>query len=155
MTEIIHAETKEHINHTKLLFMEYAFSLDFSLCFQDFDNEIETLPGKYSPPDGFILLALIDKKCAGCIALKRLGDDICEMKRLYIRPEFRNKGLGKMLIEKLIEDARGLGYTKMRLDTIEEKMKDAVKLYRSFGFYEIDAYNYNPEKGVLYMELVL
>jgi len=155
MIEIIHAETHEQINHAKLLFMEYAFSLDFSLCFQDFDNEIDTLPGKYSPPDGFILLALSDNKCAGCIALKKLEDGVCEMKRLYVRPGYRNLGIGKLLVEKLINEAREIGYTKMRLDTIEDKMKDAVKLYKSFGFYEIEAYYDNPQPGVLYMELNL
>ena len=152
MIDIIHAETKEHINHAKLLFMEYAFSLDFSLCFQDFDNEIDTLPGKYSLPDGFILLALSGSNCAGCIALKKLDDGICEMKRLYVRPGYRNLGIGKLLIEELVTDARKIGYSKMRLDTIENKMKDAVKLYKSFGFYEIDAYYENPQSGVLYME---
>ncbi|OXV05066.1 hypothetical protein Egran_07166 [Elaphomyces granulatus] len=135
--------------------MEYAFSLNFSLCFQDFDNELDTLPGKYSPPDGFILLAFTDNKCAGCIALKKLEDGICEMKRLYVRPEYRNLGIGKMLVEKLIDEARQIGYAKMRLDTIEDKMKNAVKLYKSFGFYKIDAYYENPQPGVLYMEMIL
>lgn len=155
MIEIIYAETKEHINHTKLLFIEYAYSLDFSLCFQDFDNEVDTLPGKYSPPDGFILLALSNSKCAGCIALKKLDEGICEMKRLYVRPEYRNLGIGKLLVEKLIEEARKIGYSKMKLDTISEKMPTAVDIYSKHGFKKIDAYYENPNPHTLYMELEL
>ena len=155
MIEIIHASSDDHIKQAKLLFIEYASSLDFDLCFQNFDKEIDEMPGKYSPPDGRLLLALSDDEYAGCIALRKIEEGICEMKRLFVRPEFRSQQIGKLLTDKIIDEARTIGYTKMRLDTIENKMKEAVNLYKSYGFYEIDAYYDNPETGVLYMELIL
>jgi ribosomal protein S18 acetylase RimI-like enzyme len=155
LIEIIHASSDDHIKQAKLLFIEYASSLDFDLCFQNFDKEIDEMPGKYSPPDGRLLLALSDDEYAGCIALRKIEEGICEMKRLFVRPEFRSQQIGKLLTDKIIDEARTIGYTKMRLDTIENKMKEAVNLYKSYGFYEIDAYYDNPETGVLYMELIL
>jgi ribosomal protein S18 acetylase RimI-like enzyme len=137
------------------LFLEYASSLGFSLCFQGFDQELERLPGEYSPPDGRLFIAEYNGKVAGCIALKRLGLDICEMKRLYLRNDFRGLGLGRILAEKLIAEARAIGYRKMALDTIEDKMKSAVALYRSLGFNPCAPYYHNPIPGALYMELEL
>lgn len=145
----------QHFEEAKLLFVEYAQSLDFDLCFQGFEEELAALPGKYSPPDGFILLAKSDNRLAGCIALKKLDDGICEMKRLYVRPQFRGLGIGKLLCDKLLKKARFIGYKIMRLDTIAQKMKSAINLYESYGFYEIPAYYDNPQDGVIYMELKL
>lgn len=151
---IIQAETKEHIGIAKELFIEYAKSLNFELCFQDFDKEVEELPGAYSPPEGRLFLAEIDGQITGCIALRKIEDEICEMKRLYVKPRFRGHNIGKDLVEKLIEDARRIGYRKMRLDTVPA-MQTAQKLYKSIGFKEIEPYRLNPVPGAVYMELDL
>ena len=153
--KIYTAVTSPDIEQAKLLFIEYAKSLNFNLCFQGFDEELETLPGKYGSPDGVIYLAKYGNDIAGCIALRKLEENICEMKRLFVRPGFRGHGIGKMLCDKLFEFARSKGYEKMRLDTIKEQMKDAIKLYKSYGFYEIPAYYHNPQEGVIYMEMNL
>ena len=137
------------------LFLEYAESLGFSLCFQSFDEELAGVPGHYAPPDGRLLLADFETELAGCGALRRLDAQTCEMKRLYLRPKFRGKGLGRMLAEKLIADARLIGYKRMRLDTVEPVMKNAVSMYRDLGFREIAPYCENPMPGTLYMELTL
>ena len=129
--------------------MEYSNSLGFSLCFQDFDRELAELPGDYSPPDGRLLLAEYEGQLAGCVGLHRLEPEICEMKRLYLRPTFRGKGLGRSLAERVI------GYVRMRLDTVEPIMKDAVAMYRRLGFKEITPYRPNPITGAMYMELEL
>lgn len=155
MYEIIPASTPEELNEIKLLFLEYARWLSFSLCFQDFDDELADLPGKYAPPDGRLYLVKSGNKYAGCIGLRKIADDICEMKRLYVRPEFRGESIGKKLAEIVIKDGKQIGYKKMRLDTIGEKMREAGKLYESLGFYEIEPYYENPEEGVVYMELDL
>lgn len=152
---IYDAITEQDISEVRKLFSEYAESLNFNLCFQGFDEELNTLPGKYSPPDGFILLAEYNGKIAGCIALRKLKNDICEMKRLFVRPKFRGLGLGKKLCDELISRAKITGYKKIRLDTIRKQMKNAIKLYKSYGFYEIPAYYHNPQDDVLYMELIL
>src|SRR5208282_3040428 len=130
-------------------------SLGFSLCFQNFDKELESLPGDYALPHGRLLLAEYDGELAGCGALRRLDREACEMKRLYLRPKFRGKGLGRALAEKLITEARGIGYRRMRLDTVEPVMKTAVAMYREMGFREIEPYCKNPIAGALYMELLL
>lgn len=137
------------------LFLEYAQSLGFSLCFQNFDKELENLPGDYALPNGRLLLAEYDGELAGCGALRRLDQGTCEMKRLYLRPRFRGKGLGRALAEKLITEARAIGYRRMRLDTVEPVMKAAVAMYREMGFREIEPYCENPIAGALYMELAL
>jgi len=137
------------------LFLEYAASLGFSLCFQNFDQELAGLPGEYAPPEGRLLLAEYEGQLAGCVALHKLEPGICEMKRLYLRPQFRGKGLGRALAEHLMAEAHQIGYLRMRLDTVEPVMKDAVAMYRAMGFREIASYRPNPITGALYMEIGL
>jgi putative acetyltransferase len=137
------------------LFLQYAESLGFSLCFQSFDKELAELPGDYSPPDGCLILANMHGAPAGCVALHKFDPEICEMKRLYVRPQFRGNGLGWALAERVIAEAGQIGYKKMRLDTVEPRMKAAVAMYRQLGFYEIAPYRQNPIEGALYMELQL
>jgi ribosomal protein S18 acetylase RimI-like enzyme len=149
------AQRPEQIAQARELFLEYANSLGFSLCFQNFDKEFANLPGDYAPPEGGLLLAKHDGELAGCVALHKLEPAICEMKRLYVRPQFRGKGLGLALAERIIAEARGMGYSRMRLDTVEPVMRDAVRMYRRLGFREIAPYCNNPIEGVLYMELQL
>jgi putative acetyltransferase len=149
------AESPAQIAQARELFLEYAKSLGFSLCFQNFEDELAGLPGDYAPPSGCLLLAEYEGQLAGCIALHELEDGICEMKRLYLRPQFRGKGLGRTLANRIIAEARQLRYQRMRLDTVEPVMKDAVAMYRRLGFREIDAYCANPIAGALYMELLL
>jgi putative acetyltransferase len=131
---LIQAALPEHIEQTRALFLEYAQSLGFSLCFQSFDEELKSLPGAYAAPSGRLLLAQCGQQAAGCVALRRLEGNICEMKRLYVRPAYRGQGLGRILVERVIAEARGIGYERMRLDTIASSMKDAVELYRRMGF---------------------
>jgi putative acetyltransferase len=159
------AESPAQIAGTRELFLEYAQSLGFSLCFQNFDQELAGLPGDYAPPEGRLLLAYHEGQLAGCVALHPLvaetrgtkldGKKTCEMKRLYLRPNFRGKGVGLGLVAAVIAEARQIGYTRMRLDTVEPIMKDAVAMYRRFGFREIAPYRPNPIAGALYMELEL
>jgi GNAT superfamily N-acetyltransferase len=137
------------------LFQEYAQSLGVNLCFQNFEQELAGLPGHYAPPGGRLLLAEYDGQLAGCVALHKWEDGVCEMKRLYLRPSFRGKGLGRAIAEKIIAEARSIGYRRMRLDTIEPLMKDAVEMYRKLGFREIAPYRSNPIAGAMYMELQL
>jgi putative acetyltransferase len=152
---IIAAASPAQVAHARELFLEYAASLGFSLCFQNFDAELAGLPGDYAPPDGRLLLAEYDGQLAGCGALHRLEADICEMKRLYLRPQFRGKGIGRTMAERLMSEARAIGYKRMRLDTVGPVMKDAVAVYRKLGFKEIASYRENPMPGTLYMELAL
>ena len=149
------AESPAQIAQARELFLEYAESLGFSLCFQSFDQELDTLPGNYAPPHGRLLLAECEGELAGCVALRKIDPEIAEMKRLYLRPKFRGKGLGRILAEKIICEARAIGYRRMRLDTVEPVMRTAVFMYREFGFYEIEPYTKNPMEGALYMELKL
>jgi len=151
----VQAESSSQIAQARELFVEYAQSLGFSLCFQNFDQELANLPGDYAPPDGRLLLAECDSKLAGCVALHKLEDGICEMKRLYLRSQFRGQGLGRALADRIITEARQMGYERMRLDTVEPVMKDAVRMYRRIGFREIAPYRSNPIAGALYMELQL
>jgi len=148
-------ETPSQIAQARELFLEYAQSLGFSLCFQNFDEELSGLPGEYAPPEGRLLLAEYEGRLAGCVALHKLEPGICEMKRLYLRPQFRGKALGRALAERIIAEAQLLAYRRMRLDTVEPVMKDAVAMYRKLGFKEIAPYCTNPIAGALYMELEL
>jgi len=153
--KFIAAALPEQIAQVRELFLEYAGSLGFSLCFQSFDQELAGLPGKYAPPEGRLLLAEYEGQLAGCVALRKLEHAVCEMKRLYLRPAFRGKGLGRVIAERLIAEAREIGYGRMRLDTVEPVMRDAVAMYRRLGFREIPAYRENPMAGTLYKELDL
>ena len=155
MLTILQAELDEQISETKTLFREYEAWLGMDLCFQGFEAELAALPGKYSMPDGRLYLAYSDDKLAGCIALRKLESGICEMKRLFVRDGFRGERIGLHLIEKVIADAREIGYQKMRLDTYPPKMGKAVKLYESHGFAEIPPYYDNSHGDVLFMELAI
>jgi putative acetyltransferase len=152
---LVQAESPAQIAQARELFLEYAQSLGFSLCFQNFDEELAGLPGDYAPPEGRLLLALYEGQLAGCVALHKIDDNICEMKRLYLRPQFRGKRLGAALAQSIISEARQIGYQRMRLDTVEPVMGDAVAMYRKMGFQEIAPYRENPIAGTLYMELQL
>jgi len=149
------AESSAQIAQARELFLEYADSLGFSLCFQGFDRELDGLPGDYAPPDGRLLIAEYRGQPAGCVALHKLEPGVCEMKRLYLRPQLRGRGVGRTLAEFVIAEARAIGYQKMRLDTVEPVMPNAVALYRRLGFVEIEPYRTNPIAGALYMELAL
>ena len=153
--QIVLAQSPAQIEQEQELFLEYAQSLSFSLCFQNFDQELADLPGDYAPPDGRLLLAEVEGKLAGCVALHRHNATICEMKRLYVRPEFRGKKIGRSLAERAITEAREIGYTQVRLDTVGGTMDRAIAMYRQLGFREIAAYRKNPMPAVLYMELSL
>lgn len=155
MIEIIQAETDEQIAEAKKIFREYEAWLGLDLCFQGFEEELASLPGKYSLPKGRLYLAYSGDEVVGCIALREIERGICEMKRLFLRESARGKGVGNQLIERLTSDARDIGYEKMRLDTYPAKMGKAVSLYESHGFYEIPAYYKNPDDSVLFMELAL
>ena len=143
------------LNVVRTLFTEYAQSLDFSLCFQGFAEELAALPGKYAPPRGALLLAEHEGQAAGCVALREIGPDVCEMKRLFVRPAFRGCGLGRELVEAIVVEGRRIGYAAMRLDTIASRMQSAISLYESLGFRRTEAYCYNPQPDVVYMELTL
>ena len=155
LTEIIRAASAEDIDHARELFKEYEAWLAVDLCFQNFEKELAELPGSYAPPDGRLLLAVVDERVAGCVALRKIGDGICEIKRLFLRSEFRGHGLGRKLAAEIIREAKHIGYERMRLDTLPPKMNDAIALYRSLGFKEIDAYYNNPVPGAKFMELAL
>ena len=147
---------EDRIPEVRELFREYAAGLGFDLAFQNFDRELASLPGEYAPPSGRLLLAEDAGRAAGCIALHRFGDgQTCEMKRLYVRPEFRGRAVGRSLVARLIAEAREIGYRRMRLDTIAGEMDAAIALYRSFGFREIPPYRTNPQPGAFFLELDL
>jgi len=153
--KFVQAQSPEEIEIARGLFKEYAAALNIDLCFQNFDQEVAGLPGNYAPPSGRLLLAIDGEQVAGCVALRSLGGSDCEMKRLYVRPEFRGKGLGKESVTTLIDAAREIGYRRMLLDTLPGKMDEAIALYRSLGFREIAPYYHNPVPGALFMELWL
>jgi putative acetyltransferase len=154
MLETIQAETPEQIAEARQLFVEYADSLGFDLGFQGFDEELAGLPGAYAPPQGCLLLAIHDGGTAGCVALRDLGEGICEMKRLYVRPGFRGLRIGHALVQAVIAEAREIGYGRMRLDTVPA-MAQARALYFSLGFREIPPYRFNPIPGTAFLELDL
>jgi putative acetyltransferase len=153
--DIFQAVSQTDIAQSRELFLEYAQSLGFSLCFQSFDQELAELPGDYAPPRGRLLLATYAGGLAGCVALHGLERNIAEMKRLYVRPQFRGKRIGFALVHQLLAEAREIGYRSVRLDTVEPVMKDAVKMYRRLGFREIEPYRTNPIEGALYLQLDL
>ncbi len=144
----------EELEEVREIFIEYAEFLQVDLCFQDFEKELQTLHQVYAPPFGCIILAKENHQVLGCVALKPSAEGVCEMKRLYVRPLARGKKLGNQMVDELIDFARKSGYKSMKLDTMT-KLKEAVKLYQSKGFKEIEAYVYNPLPDVLYFELIL
>jgi GNAT superfamily N-acetyltransferase len=146
--------TIEELEEVREIFIEYADFLQVDLCFQDFEKELQTLHKVYNPPAGCIILAKENDQVIGCIALKPIGEGVCEMKRLYVRPSARCKALGKQLVEELIDFAKKAGYNTMKLDTISS-LKEAINLYQSKGFVKTEAYVYNPLSDVLYYELKL
>ena len=152
--KIIPAETPAHFEIARTLFCAYAAGLSVDLAFQHFAGEVRDLPGRYAPPAGVLLLAFVAEEPAGCGAMRDLGNQICEMKRLYVLPEFRGTGLGLTLAHELIAAANKIGYRAMRLDTLPE-MRSAHKLYQSLGFREIAPYCLNPIEGTRFMELQL
>jgi ribosomal protein S18 acetylase RimI-like enzyme len=154
MLKLIQAESVDEVAQARELFLEYAAALGVDLCFQNFDEELATLPGEYAPPDGRLLLAVDEAQAVGCVALRKIDTDTCEMKRLYVRPVFRGQGLGKRLALAIIEEARRIGYSRMRLDTLPS-MRQAITAYRSLGFKTIEPYRHNPVEGALFMELAL
>jgi putative acetyltransferase len=154
MLKLVQPESEEDLRRTRELFQEYEASLGICLCFQNFEEELVSLPGDYAPPQGRLLLALVGAQIAGCVALRRIDGETCEMKRLYVRPAFRGQGVGRELATTIIEQARSIGYARMRLDTLSS-MKEAIALYQSFGFLPIEPYRHNPIAGAIFMELGL
>jgi len=152
--QIISAESAAQLSEIRTIFREYEQFLNVDLCFQGFEEELASLPGKYAPPSGALFLAVKDNSVAGCVAVRAFEGKICEMKRLYTRPSYRGKGLGRQLAEKIILEAKELGYELMRLDTLES-LTAAMALYRSLGFTETGAYYDNPLENVIYWELQL
>ena len=165
---IVPADNAVRIEAVRELFREYAASLSFDLCFQGFEEELARLPGEYAPWSGMLLIGLVDDQLAGCVALRRLegeaagshgelfgGSDVCEMKRLYVRPEYRGCGLGRVLVDAVLNSGAAIGYRVMRLDTVPSEMGAAVEMYRKLGFVEIPPYRKNPIAGAKYMEIDL
>lgn len=163
---IVPADHPVRIEAIRELFVEYAQSLSFNLCFQSFEEELAALPGKYAPWSGMLLLALVNDEPAGCVALRKLGTDsaseddeilaelhVCEMKRLYVRPQFRGVGVGRELVNAILKCAAAIGYSRMRLDTVPSEMATAVEMYQRLGFVEIAPYRDNPVPGAKYLEL--
>ena len=157
---IRHATTPSDLDDVRSLFREYVSTPGFGAAFQQylaqqrFEDELAGLPGPYALPDGCLLLATVGERVAGCVAYKTLEDGICEMKRLYVRAEYRTLGVGRALTEALIAEASGAGYRKMRLDTLPS-MTQAQALYRSLGFRDIPRYCDNPVAGAVFLELAL
>ena len=143
-----------HLPEIRALFREYETFLGVDLCFQGFEEELTDLPGKYEPPRGALLIAFVNKQVAGCVALRPLDNGCCEMKRLFVRPEYRGLGLGRQLAHRIIEESKEIGYERMRLDTLEF-LEGAIHLYRSLGFKQIGSYYDNPLEKVSYWELDL
>jgi ribosomal protein S18 acetylase RimI-like enzyme len=154
MVKIVQATVKESIENARTLIREYAESLEFDLGFQNFDQEMDDFPGQYALPRGRLYIATDENQPVGCVALRDLGDGICEMKRLYVRPTSRGKNIGRLLAETVIKAAVELEYDLMRLDTIPS-MIQANMLYKALGFKEISPYRFNPVEGATFFELNL
>jgi ribosomal protein S18 acetylase RimI-like enzyme len=154
MLDLAPIQTPEDLDEVRALFREYAGSLGFDLGFQGFDREYAGLPGEYAPPRGALLLARWEGAVAGCVALRPLDEGTCEMKRLFVRPTFRGKAIGRALAEAVVAAARERGYARMRLDTVPG-MESAMGLYEAMGFRDIAPYRHNPIAGTRFMELSL
>lgn len=152
--EILRVSEGELLDHVRTLFEEYRAELGIDLCFQNFDEELKNLPAGYAPPTGSLLLGTVNNEIAGCVGARKFDERVCEMKRLYVRPEFRGGKIGRHLAESIIEEARSLGYERMRLDTLPSMIR-AQKLYESLGFKPITPYRFNPQAGTVFMELDL
>jgi ribosomal protein S18 acetylase RimI-like enzyme len=153
--KLLQVQSNEEIQEARRLFAEYSAWLGVNLCFQNFDKELAELPGEYVPPSGRLWLAIENQQVAGCVALRKIGEGTGEMKRLFVRPEFRGKGFGRTLTESIIEAAGDIGYKRLRLDTLPGKMDQAIAMYRSLGFRDIEKYYDNPYETAAYMELIL
>lgn len=153
--EIVQVTTPDDIDHCRRLFNAYAIWLNVDLCFQDFQAELAGLPGSYAPPRGRLLLAKAGYEVAGCVGLRPLGDNICEMKRLWVEPGFGGRGIGRSLAEAIVDAGRELGYSGMRLDTMPKRLKAAGHIYKTLGFKPIPDYYHNPLEGVVMYELIL
>lgn len=154
MVSVIQVTGGEELLQVRALFEEYAASLNFDLCFQGFDEELASLPGNYTPPEGRLLLALHAGEAAGCGALRKFEDGVCQMKRFYVRPRFRGLGIGRTLAETVVSEARKIGYKGMCLDTVPS-MQQAQIIYQSMGFKDAKPYRYNPICDTTFMELIL
>jgi putative acetyltransferase len=152
--QIVPADAPELVAAAGELFREYAAGLPFSLDYQGFVEELATLPGRYAPPSGRLLLAVGGAEPAGSVALRALEPGVCEMKRLYVRPAWRGRGVGRLLAERIVEEGQGIGYRIMRLDTSGD-MAAAIHIYRALGFREIGRYNDDPLEDTLFFELEL
>ncbi len=152
---IVQVQSPADIDRARELFEAYAAWLGIDLCFQNFERELAELPGEYVPPAGRLFLAFEGDHVYGCVALRSLGEGTSEIKRLYVRPDFRGNGLGRELTQTVIDAAREIGYERVRLDTLPGRMDRAISMYRSLGFREIEAYYHNPVAGVTFMELSL
>lgn len=151
---IVDGHGAERIADARSLLLEYASTLNFELCFQNFQSELDGLPGAYAPPRGRLLLAVEGDSAGGCVAMRALEPSVCEMKRLYVQSAFRGRGVGRMLVESILAAAAEVGYQRMRLDTVPA-MRSAIELYRSVGFREIPPYCHNPVEGAVFLELDL
>jgi putative acetyltransferase len=149
------ASTPEDLKQVRRLFRAYAEWLAVDLCFQDFEREVADLPGCYAPPAGRLLIAKVGSEVVGCVGLRPREPRVCEMKRLWVEPGFAGRGIGRALAESVIATAREIGYERMRLDTIPERMPAAQRLYADLGFREIPPYYHNPLDGVVMLELAL
>jgi len=154
VVQIREARTTSMISSARELVREYSASLGVDLSFQNFEQEMAEFPAHYTRPDGRALVAVEGGEAVGVVGVRMLSSEICELKRMYVRPEFRGRGIGRMLAKRAIKEARDIGYVRMRLDTLS-RLKEAVSLYESLGFKEIAPYRVNPNKGVIYMELDL
>jgi ribosomal protein S18 acetylase RimI-like enzyme len=153
---IVQAKNAEQIETVRQMMLEYAAWLNFDLCFQGFDEELRTLPGKYAPPQGRLMLAYFGEQPAGMVAFRPMAEvRVCEMKRLYVRQDFRGKSVGRHLAAAIIREAAEAGYRRMRLDTVPGKMDSAIKLYRDLGFQPVAPYYETPVAGTLFLELAI
>jgi putative acetyltransferase len=148
------AHSKNDFADARELFIAYAESLPIDLSFQGFASELNAIHEQYNKPSGALVLVYYAQRAVACAGVRKFDDSIAELKRMYVHPDFRKNKIGRKLLEHCIETATSLGYKKLRLDTLPD-MLQAQALYRTFGFYEIPAYRFNPVKGTVYMEKLL